>query len=50
MEMLRMKIDEIKLLYDYNDWADTRLLAACARASPEQYAAPNPYEIGRAHV
>ena len=35
-----MKIDEIKLLYDYNDWADARILAACARVTPEQYAAP----------
>src|SRR5258706_15781606 len=34
-----MKIDEIKPLYDYNDWADARILAACARVSPEQYAA-----------
>jgi uncharacterized damage-inducible protein DinB len=34
-----MKVDEIKLLYDFNDWADSRLLAACARVSPEQYAA-----------
>ncbi len=42
-----MKIDEIKLLYDYNDWADARILAACARVSPEQYAAPAPFEIGR---
>ena len=41
-----MKIDEIKLLYEYNDWADTRLLAACAKASPEHYAAPNPYGHG----
>ena len=38
-----MKIDEIKLLYDYNDWADARILAACARVSPEQYAAPTSY-------
>ena len=38
-----MKIDEIKLLNDYNDWADGRLLAACARVSPEQYAAPASY-------
>ena len=38
-----MKIDEIKLLYDYNDWADTRLLAACARVTPAQYAAPAPF-------
>ncbi len=36
-----MKINEIKLLYDYNDWADARILAACARVTPEQYAATN---------
>ena len=41
-----MKIDEIKLLYDYNDWADERILAACARVSPEQYAAPTSYAHG----
>ena len=37
-----MKIDEIKVLFDYNDWADVRILKACARVSPEQYAAPTP--------
>jgi uncharacterized damage-inducible protein DinB len=41
-----MKIDEIKLLYDYNDWIDARFLAACARVSPEQYAAPGSYGRG----
>ncbi len=41
-----MKIDEIKLLYDYNDWADARILATCARVSPEQYAAPASYGRG----
>ena len=41
-----MHIDEIKLLYDYNDWADARILAACARVSPEQYAASAPYGQG----
>jgi uncharacterized damage-inducible protein DinB len=41
-----MKIDEIKLMYDYNDWADARILAACARVSPEQYAAPTSYGHG----
>jgi uncharacterized damage-inducible protein DinB len=41
-----MKIDEIKLLYGYNDWADARLLAACARVSPEQYTAPDSYGRG----
>ncbi len=42
-----MKVDEIKLLYDFNDWADARLLAACARVSPEQYAAPASAGTGR---
>ena len=41
-----MKIDEIKLLYHYNDWADARILAACAGVSPEQYAAPTSYGRG----
>lgn len=41
-----MKIDEIKLLYDYNDWADARILAACARVGAEQYTAPSPYGHG----
>ena len=41
-----MKLDEIKLLYDYNDWADERILAACARVSPEQYVAPTSYGHG----
>ncbi|HEY0739267.1 MAG TPA: DinB family protein [Herpetosiphonaceae bacterium] len=47
-----MNTDEIKLLYEYNDWADARILAACARVSPQQYAAPtasgNGYEGLRA--
>jgi uncharacterized damage-inducible protein DinB len=42
-----MKTDEIKLLYEFNDWADARILAACARVSPEQYAAPS--TIGTGH-
>ena len=42
-----MKIDEIKQLYDYNDWADARILAACARVSPEQYAASTSIGTGR---
>ena len=42
-----MKIDEIKLLYEFNDWADARILAACARVSLEQYAAPTTIGTGR---
>jgi uncharacterized damage-inducible protein DinB len=41
-----MKLDEMKLLYGYNDWADARLLAACARVTPEQYAAPTSFGVG----
>jgi uncharacterized damage-inducible protein DinB len=41
-----MKIEEIRLLIDYNDWADARTLAACSAVSPEQYAAPGSYGRG----
>jgi uncharacterized damage-inducible protein DinB len=43
-----MRVDEIKLLYAYNDWADARFLAACSRVSPEQYAAPTDLGTGYA--
>ncbi len=42
-----MKTDEIKLLYQYNDWADQRILTACAKLSTEQYAAPTSFGTGR---
>ncbi|KAB8141195.1 hypothetical protein F8S13_20565 [Chloroflexia bacterium SDU3-3] len=42
-----MKVDEIKLLYAFSDWADARILAACARVGPEQYAAPSAGGTGR---
>ena len=41
-----MKLDEIKLLLDYNDWCDARLLAACAQVTPQQYADPGSYSRG----
>jgi uncharacterized damage-inducible protein DinB len=41
-----MKVDEIKLLYRYNDWADERILRSCAQISLEQYAAPDSYGRG----
>ena len=43
-----MNINEIKLLYEYNDWVDARILAACAKVSPEQYAAPTSAGTGHA--
>ena len=45
-ENTTMKRDEIKLLCEYNDWADARMLAACTKVSPEQYAAPASYGRG----
>lgn len=42
-----MKTDEIKLLYKFNDWADARILATCARVHPQQYAAPTLIGTGR---
>ena len=42
-----MKIAEIELLYDFIDWADARILAACARVSPEHYAALTSFGTGR---
>ena len=35
-----MNVDDIKLLYEYNDWANHRILTACANVSQEQYLAP----------
>lgn len=35
-----MNIDEIRLLYEYNFWADRRILMTCAKVSHEQYVAP----------
>lgn len=34
-----MNSDDIKLIYEYNYWANHRILTACARVSPEQYTA-----------
>ena len=42
-----MRIDEIRLLYEFNDWVDARILASCARVTPEQYIAPTSIGTGR---
>jgi len=42
-----MKTAEIKLLYEYDYWADQRILTACAKVSPEQYVAPTTCGTGR---
>jgi len=37
-----MKTDQIKLLYEYNDWADQHILTQCANVTAEQFSAPPP--------
>jgi len=39
-----MKTDDIKLLYQYNDWANNRILAAAENLTQEQLRTPN--ELG----
>ncbi len=41
-----MNTQDILLIYDYNYWANRRILTACARISPEQYAAPTSHSYG----
>ena len=36
-----MNIDDIQLLYEYNYWANRRIVATCAALSEAQYAAAN---------
>lgn len=36
-----MNLQDILTLYDYNDWANRRILDTAAKVTPEQYAAPN---------
>jgi uncharacterized damage-inducible protein DinB len=35
-----MNKNDILILYDYNYWANARVLDACARVTPEQFVAP----------
>lgn len=41
-----MNVADLRIIYDYNYWARDRILAAAARVSPEQYAAPADYPYG----
>lgn len=41
-----MTTDKIKLLYEYNWWANHRVLTTCAQLSPEQYAASTSFGPG----
>jgi len=41
-----MRYKDILTLYDYNDWADKRLLSAAAKVTHEQFIAPAPFPHG----
>jgi uncharacterized damage-inducible protein DinB len=41
-----MQIQDMLILYEYNYWANGRILAAGANASPEQFLAPAAYDLG----
>ena len=44
-----MNIKDILLLYEYNDWANKKILAASANITPEQFAAPASFPYGGLH-
>jgi uncharacterized damage-inducible protein DinB len=41
-----MNTDGIRLLFEYNYWADQRILKTCAKATPEQYVARTDFGLG----
>ena len=41
-----MRIDDIHLLYQYNDWANDRILTAADALTPAQLSAPNDFGWG----
>ena len=41
-----MNTQDILLIYDYNYWANRRILTACAQISPEEFAAPTSHSYG----
>ncbi|MGE5071894.1 MAG: DinB family protein [Anaerolineae bacterium] len=41
-----MDLADLRLMYDYNDWADDRILSASARLPHEQFVAPGSYPWG----
>src|SRR5215211_9226024 len=41
-----MQIQDVSLLYDYNSWANSRILGAAARVSQEQFLAPAQFSFG----
>lgn len=41
-----MKLQEVMLWYEYNYWANRRLLTTMAKVSAEQFTAPGPFPFG----
>ncbi len=41
-----MKLADVLQMYEYNDWANERILEATAKVTPEQYAAPGSFPWG----
>jgi uncharacterized damage-inducible protein DinB len=44
-----MNIQDILLLYEYNYWANKKILAASANVTPEQFSAPASFPYGGLH-
>ena len=44
-----MNIEDIQLIYEYNYWANKKILAASARVTQEQFAAPASFPYGGLH-
>lgn len=44
-----MRVHDLLTLYEYNYWANERILAAAAKISPEQWSAPSKFPFGSLH-
>jgi uncharacterized damage-inducible protein DinB len=41
-----MRVEDMLILYEYNYWANGRILAAAARVSQEQFSVPSAHSLG----
>ncbi len=44
-----MNLDDIRLIYEYNDWANHRILDTAEQVTPEQFTAPTTDSWGSLH-
>jgi uncharacterized damage-inducible protein DinB len=44
-----MNLSDIRLMHDYNQWANGRILAKCAEVTAEQFVAPTTHSWGSLH-